>query len=220
MKIKFLAVLFVVAATPLEVADADIIEVGDLNIIDDPGNPSNGLRYLDMSFSDGLSLADALTNAQGTYANARLATPSEFDDLFDASTLSLNGTSTFSSGFLTGANVRISGGANYNTSLRDQLGATAGANLFIWTDPDGSFRTNTTRDALLISFNNTQVMNLGTTAPSPDVGFLLVSEATATAVPEPSTVFLLGLGFAGSGALRRRRKQRRTRCSQQPDVAV
>lgn len=31
--------------------DADNIEVGDLNIIDQAGNASNGLRYLDLSFS-------------------------------------------------------------------------------------------------------------------------------------------------------------------------
>jgi hypothetical protein len=54
------------------------------NIIDDVGNPSDGLRFLDMTYSDGLSLAAAIANAQATYANARLATASEFDDLFSA----------------------------------------------------------------------------------------------------------------------------------------
>ena len=52
-----------------------IIEMGNLNIIDDPGNPSDGLRFLELSFSDGLSLTDALTNAQMTYSNAHLARP-------------------------------------------------------------------------------------------------------------------------------------------------
>ena len=57
-------------------------EVGDLNIIDDDGNPSNGLRYLDLTYSKGRTLASALANAQATYSNAREATPSEWDDLF------------------------------------------------------------------------------------------------------------------------------------------
>ena len=47
--------------------------IGLKDIIDDAGNASNGLRYLDMSFSDGLTEADALANAQATYSNARLA---------------------------------------------------------------------------------------------------------------------------------------------------
>jgi hypothetical protein len=66
----------------LPLAHAALVEVGDLNIINDAGNPSDGLRYLDMTYSDGLTQAAALTNAQATYANARLATASEFDDLF------------------------------------------------------------------------------------------------------------------------------------------
>ena len=59
-------------------SSAALVEVGDLNIIDDPGNPSDGLRYLDMTYSDGLTLADALANAQATYPNARAATPAAF----------------------------------------------------------------------------------------------------------------------------------------------
>ena len=57
---------------------AAIVESGDLNIIDDPGNPSHGLRYLDMTYSDGKTLADALAAAQAVYPNARKATPSEW----------------------------------------------------------------------------------------------------------------------------------------------
>ena len=77
---------------------AATIEMGDLNIIDDAGNPSDGLRFLDLSFSEGRTLADALTNAQATYGNARLATPSEADDLFDASSLILDGPNNLSEG--------------------------------------------------------------------------------------------------------------------------
>ena len=130
-------------------ASADIIEIGDLNIIDDPGNPSDGLRYLDMTFSNGLSLADALTNAQMTYSNARVATASEFDDLFAASSLVLDGAITPSDGFSTGLTATVSSGANYNAELRNVLGTTiVGAN--IWTLPDGSVDPGTTRDVFAI----------------------------------------------------------------------
>ena len=56
------------------VSYGSIETVGDLNIINDASNPSDGLRYLDMSFSNELTLSAALVSAQGTYANARLAT--------------------------------------------------------------------------------------------------------------------------------------------------
>ncbi|MEQ9406889.1 MAG: hypothetical protein RIK87_04150 [Fuerstiella sp.] len=155
----FCAVMVVGLISRAPVLSAGIIQVGDLNIIDDPGNPSNGLRYLDMSFSDGLTLADALANAQATYPNARLATPSEADDLFNASGLSLDNTDGFlnlSGGWETGPNLIISSGSNYDTSLRDILGHTGGSTFnpvtAFWTDPDGESDWDTTGDA--ISFNN------------------------------------------------------------------
>ena len=80
---------------------ANVMELGDLNIIDDAGNPSDGLRFLDMTFSNGLTLADALTNAQMTYMNARQATPSEFDDLFAAANVPASPNVGFSTGVTT-----------------------------------------------------------------------------------------------------------------------
>lgn len=59
-----------------------IMEVGDLNIIDDVGNASDGLRFLDMSYSVGRTQADALANARVIYSNARLATVAEWENLF------------------------------------------------------------------------------------------------------------------------------------------
>ena len=46
-----------------------LITSGDLNIIDDVGNPSNGLRYLDTISSVGLNLAQALAMARANYSD-------------------------------------------------------------------------------------------------------------------------------------------------------
>ena len=175
-------------------ASADIIEIGDLNIIDDPGNPSDGLRYLDMTFSDGLSLADALTNAQMTYSNARVATASEFDDLFAASSLVLNGATMPSDGFLPGASTVISSGANYNQSLRDALGTTIGViRTNIWTAPDGSFDVASTRDVVLLIPGAAFIGQQSDTPPHDNFGWLLVSEPAA--IPEPSSFVFLAMGL-------------------------
>ena len=101
-----------------------VTEVGDLNIIDDDGNPSNGLRYLDLTFSKGRTLASALANAQATYSNARLATPDEWDDLFDAAGITYDGLLTASDAFETGTSEDISSNVAYDggssaTSCRD-----------------------------------------------------------------------------------------------------
>ena len=58
-------VLIVLAATASN-ARADIIESGDLNIIRMTGNASDGLAYLDLTFSDGRTKSDALANARAT----------------------------------------------------------------------------------------------------------------------------------------------------------
>lgn len=68
---------------------ASIIEQGDLNKIQQTGNASDGLRFLDMTYIDGKTLAAALADAQAVYANARLATPSEWDELFQAANVIL-----------------------------------------------------------------------------------------------------------------------------------
>ncbi len=97
--LRICIVLFALIFAATGLAPAAINEVGDLNIIDDPGNPSDGLRYLDMSFSAGLTLSAALTNTQATYPNARVATPSEFNDLFASSGIMFNGALTAADAF-------------------------------------------------------------------------------------------------------------------------
>ena len=176
----------------VSVVHASIIELGDLNIIDDAGNASNGLRYLDMTYSDGLSLVDALTNAQATYANARLATASEVDDLFAASVITFVPGFSPSDAFSIGSSAIISllydGG-----SLRNQLGLTSGGGLTsIWTDPDGSGAPTTTRDVIGLSGSEVAMSNILLLPPNDSAGWLIVSE---TSVPEPTTLVLLGRGL-------------------------
>lgn len=137
-----------------------------------------------------------------TYANARLATPGEFDDLFNASMLTLSSPSLNSSeGFNTGGSLTISNRRNYDTSLRDALGTTdlAGDSAVMWTDPGGDSATSTTRDLLSFSPNFAKVIQ---SSSSPGIahtaGFLLVSDAAPAAVPEPGTTMIMvlcSLGF-------------------------
>ena len=160
---------------------AAIVESGDLNIIDDPGNPSHGLRYLDMTYSDGKTLADALAAAQAVYPNARKATPSEWDDLFDAAGILYNGSLKASDAFaVAGSTIqKISTNANYNTSLRDALGPTASDATLIWSDPDGTVGGGTTRDRLKLAGtapNGAEIAHFTLLPPNGALGWLLVSE--------------------------------------------
>ena len=159
MKFYTLAVAAVLIASSLG-AHAEVVENGDLNIINQAGNASDGLRYLDMTYSDGLTSAAALVNAQSTYANVRLATTSEFDDLLSAAGIAYDGAETASSAFAVGANLKLSTGANYDGgALAVMLGITdQGTNPYgtyqnthIFTIPDGSFDVSGTRDALLLT---------------------------------------------------------------------
>ncbi|MEO2008020.1 MAG: PEP-CTERM sorting domain-containing protein [Pirellulaceae bacterium] len=184
---------------------AALIDGGDLTTIDQAGNPSDGLRFLDMSYSDGLSKTAALANAQGTYADARLATPSELNDLVAASTLVLNGGTTPSDAWVVGADVVISSTWRYNTSVRDLLGPTAGVSFMNgWTDPDGSHVASTTRDYLSFGASDLKGQQISA-AIHPSIGWFIVSAGTV--VPEPSSFILLaacGLGLACHRIRRRR----------------
>ena len=180
---------------------AAVVEVGDLNIIDDATNPSHGLRYLDMTYSDGLSQAAALTNAQATYPDARLATQSEFDDLFAAAGITYDGALTASDAFSVGDTATISSGVNYDGgALALQLGYTDGVGVLAWSDPDGDQFSPSTRDFLVIDPVFSGVWQSPATVPHSDLGWLLVSE-----IPEPMSLSLLALG--GLGVLIRRKKK-------------
>lgn len=177
--------------------NASVIDAGDLTIIDDVGNPSDGLRFLDMSFSNGLSLSAALTNAQLTYNNARAATDTEFNDLFTAAGVVYSGALTASDAFAVGSSVDLTSASDMGVSmLNTLLGNTSGTDTNIFTAPDGSTSIFTTRDFLqLQGATGTAIANQNSlTPPSGPIGFLLVSEAT---VPEPATVVLLGIALIG-----------------------
>ena len=175
---------------------SNIVELGDLNIINDAGNPSDGLRYLDMSYSDGLTLEAALIKAQATYPNARIATASEFDDLFSAAGIPYSGVSTASDGFLVGADAQIAGdGCAACITLVGQLGGTIGAGeTLIWTDPDGSNDPASTRDIVRIdtfgpsgargrAFLQHATFQTGIPGTADYAGFLLVSSPVVPTTP-------------------------------------
>lgn len=179
------------------------MEVGDLNVIDQVGNASNGLRYLDSSFSAGMSQAAALANAQATYSNARLATQSEWDDLFQASSLVYDGSLTLGDVFEVGGSEVISSGANYNNELVTKLGATGLGSLALWSDPDSDSLLTSTRDVAVFQ-SSVQIVQSSAPAPLNGRAWLIVSEAAA--IPEPSSLTLLCL-LACSPFVRRSRKR-------------
>jgi hypothetical protein len=190
-------------------ANGSILEQGDLNIIVQPGNPSDGLRYLDLSYSDAKTLPDALLNAQATYPNARLATVSEWVDFFSAAGIIYDGPWTIAAAFEPGSTLVISSGTNYNQVIRLSLGITGGNPItsptYFWSDPDGSNDPLTTRDYVSLSGpgGDIKAVQIVPVPPDVDLGWLLVSE-----VPEPTTLVIwsllatLGLSF---GWRRRRR---------------
>jgi len=190
----------------MPLAQAAVVEVGDLNIINAAGNPSDGLRFLDMTYSDGLTLTAALADATAVYANARAATPGEFDDLFAAAGINYVATTTASGGFAIGGYEVISEGSSYaaGPALISKLGITDGmTSTFIWTDPDGSNATSTTRDYLALTATQAFLFN-STSASSSNVGWLLVSDAAV--VPVPAAVWLFGSGLLGLVGIARRNK--------------
>jgi hypothetical protein len=183
-------------------SEATVIEVGDLNIIDDPGNPSDGLRFLDMTYSDGLTLAAALTNAQASYPDARLASPSEWDDLLAGAGVVYGYAGTASDAFLPGSSDILASGQAPVLTLISQLGATQGNGwLYAWSDPDGDTNNLTTRDYLaLFTDGSAWVFQSAASPPDSDYGWLLVTQ-----IPEPSTALLVATGLIGLAAAGRRR---------------
>jgi len=206
---------FALVVSSMPAAHAAVMEVGDLNIIEDAGNPSDGLRFLDMTYGDGLTLAAALAAAQATYANARVATPEENDDLFAAAGITFDDvTLTAKDGYAAGGTVVISSTllGNYDGgALQAMLGPTEDSLPVTnwWTDPDGNLSSASTRD-----YNQLQgasflfpspVAGIAQSAVEPEgaaFGWLIVSDAAP--VSAPSTAALFALGLAGLAVRRRR----------------
>jgi hypothetical protein len=142
-----------------------------------------------MSFSDGLTLSDALANARQSYPNARRATPAEFDDLFAAAGITYDGTSKASDGFTVGPTTFISTGDNYDGgALRDLLGITTGGATRwtqIWTNPTPIAFPTVPRAFLRLEQTQAIIFRSDSIIPSPNVGWLLV------ATPEPSSAVVL-----------------------------
>lgn len=191
-------------------ATATIMESGDLNIIDQAGNPSNGLRFLDMTYSDGMTLAAALANAQATYPDARVATPAENDNLFAAAGIVYDGALTAADGYTSGPRDEISSGMNYDAgALSAALGYTT-PNFFSlwWTDPDLSQDVTSTRDAIFLGPSTATLEHINFQVGHPNVGWLLVSEASPVS-DTGATLAMLGLavGLLGMGSRVGLRKQ-------------
>jgi hypothetical protein len=206
IKQAILLTVFSVAITGAMPAKAGVIQINDLNQIDDNTNPSDDLRYLDMTFSDGLSLTAAINNAQAKYADTRLATHQEFEDLFQAFGIAYSGDfSVF--GFSSGGSGTFTIDSDVIT-LVNVLGPTTTGKVNIWTAPDASFLDTSTIDYVEFRQSGTdgKVHQFGSSPPHSSIGWLLVTDSgiETTQAPEPTTLVLLGLGLAGIGFCRRK----------------
>lgn len=207
---KLMALAAITLALPTH---ASIVEVGNLNIINQLGNASDGLRYLDLSISQngatGFNPTDALAHAQTFYSNARFATASEFDDLFQAAGITYDGAETAGDVFGPGPDsVNISTGSNYDGGvLADILGRTIpGFAAAIWSDPDGSEDPTTTYDFLFLIDSRAQLEHTVVNpleVPSGQLAYLIVSE-----VPVPAAAWLFGSALIGMAGVRRTKRSK------------
>jgi len=214
MKRAILTALLFSTAAFSGLARATIIESGDLNFISDLGNSSDGLAFLDMTFSTGMTQAAALANAQLTYADARLATPTEWNNLFIAAGATFVSTLLPSDAFTSGADGAVTHQDAGVELIMNTLGPTANPlghdYLAAWSDPDGDGDSLSTRDYIelaVIGVNGGGTIIRQSTAVPPqapnsgDVGWILVSDAAN--VPEPSTGLLVALGILSLGIRQR-----------------
>jgi hypothetical protein len=204
-----------IVITSSNVARGSIIEIGDLNIINSPENPSNGLRFLDMSYGGGLTLEDALLNARATYPNTRLATPSEWDDLFVAAGIVYSGALRASDAFTAGgAEIEFIASGNFGgAALIAKLGPTSEIftnRWWVWSSPDGDSSPTSTRDFLYMTGTDLMLWQTESLPASTLYGWMLVSDETV-ATPEPSTFVGLGLGVAALCIRGRRRLTQRSK---------
>lgn len=200
-------------------ASADLIDgaTADYFTISDAGLASNGLHWLSSSFGLGETYsADAIANGVSAgFTDARLPTIAEWNDLFAAADI---GGVNAADAFATGPDLTAANNDPDVDVLAHRFGLTQpGFRTLFWTDPDGNDSNASTRDVLQL-FAGTAIP--GTLAndlffdqssasmPSSVIAYPLVANTTpsAAAVPEPSSMALLGLGCLGFGAYRRRRK--------------
>jgi hypothetical protein len=198
---------------------AAVIERGYLNIINDAGNPSDGLRYLDMFFSDGLTTAAAVANAQLSYPDARLATSSEFNDLFSAAGILYDGTLATTGAFTASFTPGQSTFANYDGGvLSDVLGYTCDGCVtyrdsatVVWSSPDRLPVGARSRVSVVLTPTEALIDPARISAHTTSVGWLLVSEPLIPLTnPEPTTLTLMLLAASGLAVSTRRRRPRRS----------
>ena len=197
------------------VARATLIEIGDLNFISDPGNASDGLAFLDMTFSTGMTQAAALANAQLTYADARLATSSEWNDLFIAAGAIFISGALPSDAFAQGGAGQVTEQDAGVVAIMNALGRTTivGGHDYLaaWSDPDGDRGNHTTRDSIelaVIGLNGGGTIFFQRTEQPAAGGFGWILVSDAVMVPEPSTGLLVALGRVGLGISRRQGPRR------------
>lgn len=198
---KFIVLIILVLST---FAPADITEtIPGLNTINDPGNPSDGLRYVDLSYSVNRTLGDAISNANTllSLTNVRQATPAEHDDLFAAAGIIFNDNNlTLADTFIhTGPDTVLSDGDNYNSSLISILGPT-NPNAFradIWTIPDGDGSSFLTWDELVLLGAGATIFQTSGVPPAMYSGWLLVSEPQIVPVPGAVLLGMIGLSVVG-----------------------
>lgn len=180
-------------------------------LIDQAGNPSNGLAFLHTSFSVGMTSADALANAQMTYPSAMLATPAQWDDLAAAAGVKYKTLATLASAYEVGPGIFSS---DFNLAPPDEdlvslFGATSysvdsGNFTLFFTDPDGSNVSTTTRDGITF-YDGTGTDSLRAEGPGIFQSAQTVPQTfrawgIVVAVPEPSAFACLGLiGLVASG---------------------
>lgn len=191
----------------ISTASASVIEIGDTNLIQDALNPSDGLYFLDTTYSDGLTMVEALGNAKSLYSDARIATPAEWNNLFLAAGISYTGSLTASAAFDFVDNQRIAR-LDSNVGMLNQMLSGNSDSLYIWSDPDGlgRFDATSTIDFILLGSSFVDIRHASRIPGDValDYSWLIVSDSGVANVPAPDVIWLFGSGLIG--LVRRRKK--------------